>query len=288
MFGNAERNATIRELAKAPLFRDSTHMIQFVVPDTLSSLLFCSLIYVMSFNFVHLLVPQGSLSNPLKRRKLCYGITNFVVNLVLGVAGFYYNSLLNEDPTPQEIIQLGELHFFGSWQLGYQLWAIPVGIFFVKEDPLMLLHHVAVIMAASTIALFTNGMRYWAPFVLGCVEISSVPLAVMNVFKDNKELIAKYPDAYLMVRTASAICFLYVRVFMFVPRNSMQMYDHVMAWSNNENTIYKIYSFLVFFSSLFLTFLQLKWGHLIVKGFVKTYSGIIFGDVEKISKDKIS
>mmetsp|Transcript_8055 Transcript_8055/g.10554 ORF Transcript_8055/g.10554 Transcript_8055/m.10554 type:complete len:299 (-) Transcript_8055:412-1308(-) len=276
MFWNEERDAEVRAFAKAPMFRPMEYILQRVIPEIVEAVFFCTIIYVFSFYFVDHLAPKGL--NQLKRNKLCYQITNFFANLLLGTAGFYYNAQLNESPTPQELVQKEGMHFFASFQLGYQFWAIPVGLLFVKEDPLMILHHVAVIFAASTMVFFTNGMRYWAPFVLGCVEICSVPLAVMNAFKDNQDWIKKYPEYYLYVRTAFALIFLHVRVWMFIPRNCMQMYDHVMTWSNSDNTVYQIYSFLVFFSSLFLTFLQVKWGYLIVRGFVKMYADLLVGN----------
>jgi hypothetical protein len=46
----------------------------------------------------------------------------------------------------------------------------------------MLMHHVTVIVVASMTLLMTNGFRYWIPYFFGIMEISSIPLAIMNTF----------------------------------------------------------------------------------------------------------
>ena len=132
----------MRALAEAPMFRLMEYVLQTVVPEILSGFIFCIFVYSFSFYFVDHLAPKGSGS--FKRRKLCYPMTNFFTNLLLGTTGFYYNFCLNSDPTPKELVQMAEGQFFGTFQIDYQLWAIPVGLLLVQEDPLMLLHHVAV------------------------------------------------------------------------------------------------------------------------------------------------
>lgn len=303
-FWNEERDAQVRALSNAPLLRPLEYVYNNVIPEVVMSSLLCTVVYLLAFLVVDSILPKSSSSSSnkeeniksssnqeeniktllIKRRKGCYQIVHIFANLLLGCAGMYYNSRLNPDPTPKELVQMVEGYSFGTFQLGYQLWAIPVGIL-IQEDILMLVHHVAVIMAASTMVFFTNGMRYWSPFLLGTVEISSVPLVIMNIMRGNEALKQQYPQFFFIIQTTFAITFLYVRVWMFVPRNCAQMYDHVTAWLASNDRLYQFYCFVVFSASLFLTFLQLKWGAMILERFVVAYLGIVGKRNENEKKD---
>jgi hypothetical protein len=228
---------------------------------------------------------ENAQRNRLHRRqrvhKLCYQITNLSVNAFLGILGLYYQ--LNYVP-PYSSMKVsdtivGHDHFtvFAAVQIGYQLWSLPVGIFHVNESPAMLLHHGAVIMVATMSAFFSGGFRYWTPFFYGIIELSSVPLALMNMFKDRRDWIQRFPQWYTAIRLVFCATFLSVRVLWFVPRKMRYLRDHYLLWSfafrdATRPLWYVVFMAGVWWSSVFLLGLQLHWGALIVRGLVKLVS----------------
>jgi hypothetical protein len=205
-----------------------------------------------------------------KKQKLCYQLTNLVTNLCLGLAGVYVDRGLQKmELTTEQTVQ-GFENFvgFSAAQLGYQFWAIPLGIFFVGESPLMIMHHFTVILVAGMSGFLTNGFRYWTPFFYGLIELSSVPLAIMNSFKENPHLIERHPSAYSMIRYIFAATFLYIRVVMFVPRHISYVRDQFLLFTTHDSIPYQIFMGFCWASSMTLLVLQLFWATLIVKGIV--------------------
>jgi hypothetical protein len=238
--------------------------------------------------------------NQLHRRqrvhKLCYQITNLSVNAFLGILGLYYQ-LKHVPPyssmkVSDTIVGHGHFAVFAAVQIGYQLWSLPVGIFHVNESPAMLLHHGAVIMVATMSALFTSGFRYWTPFFYGIIELSSVPLALMNMFKDRRDWIQRFPQWYTAIRLVFCGTFLSVRVMWFVPRKMLYLRDHYLLWSfafrdETRPTTYVVFMAGVWLSSVFLLGLQLHWGALIVRGLVKLVSPGNSSSSKKIERSNV-
>ncbi|KAL7462310.1 hypothetical protein ACHAXS_002691 [Conticribra weissflogii] len=137
-------------------------------------------------------------STPTDSWKASYQITNLLVNLTLGCLGIYYNLFLipRGEEIRSKILGYEHVKLFALGQIGYQVWALPVGFFFVGETTSMLIHHVAVICVGSVSAFLSCGFRYYTPYFYGLIEISSVPLSVMNSFKNNPEWIKSYPEIY--------------------------------------------------------------------------------------------
>lgn len=130
--------------------------------------------------------------------KASYQITNLLVNLTLGCLGIYYQLFLvpRGESTINKIVGYQHAKLFAIGQIGYQLWALPIGYFFVGETTSMLVHHVAVISVASVSTFLSCGFRYYTPYFYGLIEISSVPLSIMNSFKNNPDWIKSYPSVY--------------------------------------------------------------------------------------------
>jgi hypothetical protein len=192
----------------------------------------------------------------------------------------------------QTVAGYNHVIYLSAGQIGYQLWAILVGIYIVPEPFSMLLHHCTVIVCASMSGFLTYGFRYWTPFFYGIVEWSSVPLAIMNAFKDHPHTLQRYyPRAYVATRYIFAISFLYIRICMFIPRKYCFLRDQILLWTSihhvqhrsttntttsastssssfNDNTIvlYQCYMSIVSISALFLLILQSYWAILILKG----------------------
>ena len=253
-----------------------------VLPAILQTFVVMWLVYLACDWFVaDLLVDRNDTEYTCKKRKICYQLTNLLTNAGLGLAGLYYElQMRNEATTAQETVS-GNNHlvYFSAWQLGYQLWAIPVGLFMVNESLPMLVHHFTVIMVSCMSGFLDNGLRYWTPFFYGLIELSSVPLAVMNAFKQNKHLIDLYPVHYQRVRVVFALAFLYLRVVMFVPRHYMYLRDQMMLWRDCPLFWYRVFMAACWISSVVLLLLQLYWASIILKGLV----AVQYKDLKKSS-----
>ena len=123
--------------------------------------------------------------------KASYQGTNLCINAFLGIYGIYhYNRSLpplSDLSIDEKITGYDQFISFGALQVGYNLWALPLGLFIIGESKTMLVHHVAAIFVAGLSSFFNSGFRYHAPFMFGVMEISSVPLSIVNYLRDNHE-----------------------------------------------------------------------------------------------------
>ncbi len=235
----------------------------------------CTLVYMVSFSILEQRVPKDTLA--VNKTKICYQITNVCFNLSVGIVGLYLEywilptlSSFHGSSIDRMSLNHEELYLVSAMQLGYQCWAIPVGILYVGESSEMIMHHFAVVISTSLSGFMTVGFRYYTPFFYGIMELSSLPLSLMNAFKDNPEWIKKYPAAYDATRLSFAVCFFTIRVILcasrwppFLWNNFIFMYTRKLGW-------YKLYLIVQWSLAAFLAYLQLFWASLIAKGIFKT------------------
>lgn len=202
-----------------------------------------------------------------------YQMTNMIVNFFLGCLGIYHYINLPSSTTIVDRISTPHYAFFASLQIGYQLWALPVGIFVVKERKEMLIHHVCVIVIASMSYFCIAGFRYHCPFFYGLIEISSVPLSVMNMFRNNRKWIEEMPHAYTVVKLIFASIFLIVRVVMWIPQMLDFLYIISLCLLSCQHGFCYAVNGVNFFNGIFLTYLQLLWASKIVKGLLQIFKG---------------
>ena len=199
-------------------------------------------------------------------------LTNLIVNLVLGCAGVYCQifCIPRRASTTDKIVGYEGLKLFAICQLGYQLWALPVGAFFVREPREMIVHHVAVMCVAQFGAFYHCGFRYFHPFFFGVVELSSVPLSIMNSFKNNESLIVDHPLMYRAVRWAFGVTFLLVRVVFWTPVywNFFAIGTTILRESELGIVGQTLFTGF-FFAGMVLTMLQYYWAGKIVAGLAK-------------------
>lgn len=265
----------IQEIVQAPTYLSHEYIQDEVIPPIYNTVLGVTAVYFLVFYLgASRLIPQEDESDkgPPKRRKLAYQMTNGLVNAGLGLMGLYYqyHVLPESASTEQRIEGLEDLTIIGAAQIGYQIWSIIIGFFWVNEPPTMLIHHAAVIMASIKGTFMTNGFRYYAPLSLGIIELSSVPLSVMNAFKDNDAWREANPQAYMASRMLFAVAFLVIRIAYFVPQHVEYLWLSFMvnyfADTEHVGLLYRAYMGTAFVGSLFLLVLQLYWGYLIVNG----------------------
>jgi len=201
-----------------------------------------------------------------------YQLTNLIVNLFLGCLGAYFQVMRIpwDTSTTEQIVGYEGMKFFAIGQIGYQLWALPIGTFFIHEPTEMLIHHAAVVCVAQFGAFYHCGFRYFHPFFFGVVELSSVPLSIMNSFKNNDYLIGTYPLMYRAVRWVFGVTFLLVRVAFWTPLywkfftiGSMLLYESDLGF------IGKMLFTGFFFAGIVLTVLQYYWAWKIIMGLAK-------------------
>jgi len=207
--------------------------------------------------------------------KNSYQLTNLAINTYLGVLGIYHYFFTITRPAvgADRVSGWESLAVFGHVQISYQLWALPVGYYFVNETPSMLAHHLQVIIVSCLASFFTNGFRYVTPFFFGLIEISSVPLSIMNHFKSSPELIDKYPGMYNVIRVVFSFTFLVVRVYMWLPNMFSFLHDCGILCITCDNCLCYAGLGISFVAAVGLTALQLMWASVIIKGLLKLATG---------------
>jgi len=216
-----------------------------------------------------------------KKKKTCYQVTNLCFNLVIGCLGLYQNYWILPTLTAyhatnsiEKIPNLfDEFYLMPAMQLGYQFWSIPIGILYVNESTEMLLHHVAVIIAAVCGAFSNFGFRYWLPFFFGVFELSSVPLAIANTFRDHPNAAKRHPLLNSAAKISFAISFLYIRVWQWLPVGPLYMRNSFFLFLTTGFGITKVFLLFQFISGVYLGYLQLYWA-LIVTGMILKFVGV--------------
>lgn len=154
--------------------------------------------------------------------------------------------------------------------LAFQMWDFVVTLA-VKELRQFqhVAHHGTCILLAS-IALMNgpNGfLMYYAPYFFGVSEISSCPLAFMDLFKYSKELTLAFPNTFEAIKVSFAVLFLGFRCCYW----PFVTYDF---WSTTLKSTAPWYLLIFWYiCNAGLTFLQYFWGYLIVKGIIKKFKG---------------
>ena len=208
--------------------------------------------------------------------KTVYQATNLLVNIVLAVVGFNLEAQLPRvSDVSFETLTMGFNHttVLPAIQVGYQLWAIPFGLLLVNESPIMLGHHFSVVLVAAGPMLLTVSFKYYAPFFFGVIEASSIPLAIMNAFRNNQDWIDRYPTTYGLVRQMFAYSFLWFRWIRYVPHTFH--YGRLLLFSAiaAEPLWLKIYLSLSCVGTGALLLMQTYWGMLICRGLLNLFIG---------------
>jgi hypothetical protein len=86
----------------------------------------------------------------------------------------------------------------------------------------------------------------------------------MNLWKDNPEWSKRYPQAFQAIRASFAVTFIWVRLYLGMPKILHYLTDFYSVVSTPHGPIAMQAVIWVLWSmSVFLTFLQLYWGALI-------------------------
>ena len=138
-----------------------------------------------------------------------------------------------------------------------------------------LAHHTATMLTALSAA--TAGgpfFGFYAAFFFGFVEVSSVPLAFVDLFRQIPALAKQFSMCNELVRTSFAVSFLIIRVGCFPWLMLTRWWPDLLAAYNADDIRCPQAAYCwMFFSSAFLTFLQLFWGFKIIRVITKGNMG---------------
>jgi hypothetical protein len=118
---HAERIATLND---ETIFLSDDFVRYTLFPWILLTVVCLSLIYTLAFRFVDNLVQDDATFQ--KKRKVCYQMTNLLVNACLGGMGLYYDCFVTPVDVPLEEKITGFAHYYllSCLQMGFQLWSI--------------------------------------------------------------------------------------------------------------------------------------------------------------------
>ena len=134
-----------------------------------------------------------------------------------------------------------------------------------------LAHHSSTLLTAmGGIAAGGPYFNYYAAFFFGFTEISSMPLAFVDLFRQLPKLADANPALNELLRTTFAVSFLIIRVFYF-PYVMLSKWwpDLYTAYTSSDVRCAGYVFGWMAFSSTFLTFLQLFWGYKILRVVLK-------------------
>jgi hypothetical protein len=118
---HAERVAALND---ETLFLPYDFISYTLFPWILLTAVCLSLIYTLSFRFVNNLVQDDATFQ--KKRKVCYQMTNLLVNAGLGGMGLYYEYFWTpiDVPLEEKIMGFNQYYLLSCLQMGFQLWSI--------------------------------------------------------------------------------------------------------------------------------------------------------------------
>jgi hypothetical protein len=261
----------IKALHELPTFVSKDFLQNDVLPGALLAAAIITVINLISTLTVLQLYPQMEKSSVYYAG---YKIAHFLSNAAIGCMGlYYYVYVIDADSSIEEIATGFKSAIFPIMcvQVGKNLWAIPAGLIMVDESVVKLGHHVSVILVALASASFTMGFSYYLPLMFGVFEISSIPLAMVETFKDNPQYIKKYPREYTLARLLFAGAFLYIRWYLYLP----PMWDFlrlsafaIMSIEGGSHFII-VLSSLTWVATCFLGALQIYWGFIIIRNMIR-------------------
>lgn len=265
----------IRALPSEELMASSTTLKRLVIGQvTLFALLMVSM-----YSVVSLILSYASRETSLyKLRRRSFQVTVFIANAVLAAGGLFYEWKYPDPfatPVEDRIGGREDSRWLGTFQIAFQIFALGVAASHIQESKSMMLHHVTVAIVATLPVAFELGFRSYTPFFFGTIELSSLLLVAINVFKENPSLVDRFPGAYTNIRVAFAFSFLLLRVIVYIPRQALFFSDLLCFAYGVGNLAYQAFVGFVVVASLILTGLQLFWAQKILIGLYKLFSGTL-------------
>lgn len=153
---------------------------------------------------------------------------------------------------------------------GFQVWDLTVTLVTPELcKPDAIIHHsVSGVLALIGLSAGTSGfLLYYGAFFFGFSEVSSVPLAAVDIFRMNKRLASAMPSVNEACRVSFAALFLGIRCA-YWPFVAFDFWRQTLA-SGAPFSLLSVW----WAANIGLTLLQYYWGMLIVKGIIKMVTG---------------
>jgi len=204
-------------------------------------------------------------------------LVGFVAFATYGTSLWVTTPYLNDEPCVADHIAgtCSEGARLAHAMMAFQAYEVLLALWVPKlrgQNGDMLVHHVATLTLA-TLGAGYGYLEHLAPFFFGLTELSSVPLAFMDLFKFYPALKKAMPLTNENVRTAFVVFFIPVRI-VYWPYVCSEFWQDSFAELQSESPRQPtalVVTFLV--ANILLTGLQFFWGFLIAKGVVKMIRG---------------
>lgn len=141
----------------------------------------------------------------------------------------------------------------------YQSWNFIAGLYLPEFGDAASLAHHAVTVCISFFCVDGPVFQYYAVYFLGCSEVSTVPLTVVDIFAKFPRYQEKFPLLNTVCRLLFAALFVLSRVIYF-PILDYHFWRH--CYSMHYNNEIRQYTPVLFFliANIFMTGLQFFWG----------------------------
>ena len=215
------------------------------------------------------------------------GLRDFNIGEVIGAASTTTGTTAVERVT-------SPMHgYFSEFVLGMMFfWDIPTGLCTpaLRELP-MILHHFGMFMtAAISMGILSNGIPifgYYAPFYFGMIEISSIPLVIVDIYHPKHKAWSMYLNSrersgWVMklndiARPLFALLFMLVRMVAFPYISVMGVLRDVLHVTSlpleQRNNVPNLPLYIIAFLNVAFSCLQLYWGTLLIRQIVKLLQG---------------
>lgn len=150
--------------------------------------------------------------------------------------------------------------------LSYDIYSTFISIYL--KNWIMCAHHIGTI-SVLYYGFTNNLLNYYGLFYVGMTCFSSIFICIIDIFKNNKELIPQYPNIYIVSRLMFVISFVYLRIFLWNIYN-LSLYSDILYIYRQED-YYHLQNIMIgyFISNILFTILQIYWGYKIINGFIK-------------------
>lgn len=197
-------------------------------------------------------------------------VVSFISTLVLsllGIAGLIRIDTFATSSAYDRVFSFHPISLALAWVIiAYQCYSLFCSLYFSYLRQLApICHHVGVIV----IGLLGLHPLYhpYGIFFFGLVELSSLPLCFIDIFKVAPHLIADHPQFYSSARLLFASLFLIFRVFFWLPMTYLFWKDSLSVIHQANAVLNNLVVFMI--GNVLLTALQLLWAVRVVKGIYK-------------------
>ncbi|KAG8467428.1 hypothetical protein KFE25_000744 [Diacronema lutheri] len=197
----------------------------------------------------------------------------------------HWNSSSNEvadDPGSRLFFKMPGAACFAPTMLGLQIFDLTTTVLVPgMGKPDAIAHHTVALLLAYWLTS-TRFLDYWKPFYFGILEISSVPLCFVDLFRAFPKLAKRVDAVNEAVRIAFAATFLPVRCLIMPYVSYFWWKDFLALYAAADPKLMAHFGLFISFGAMnvFLCVLQQYWGYKIINAAMKMAKG------DKVGREK--